>query len=64
MVVPTHSPPHVIGSTQVTRDVSQMCCVVSDGSRVYFSRFDSSSGDGLPAQVSIKGGESSEIPPP
>ncbi len=58
------SPPHVIGSTQVTRDVSQMCCVVSDGSRVYFSRFDSSSGDGIPAQVSIKGGESSDIPTP
>ena len=48
--------------TQVTRDISQMCCVASDGSRVYFSRFDSSSGDGIPAQVSIKGGESSDIP--
>ena len=58
------SPPHIVGSTQVTRDVSQMCCVASDGSRVYFSRFDSSSGDGIPAQVSIKGGESSDIPTP
>ncbi|PYQ39945.1 MAG: hypothetical protein DMG99_15085 [Acidobacteria bacterium] len=58
------SQPHIVASTQVTRDVSQMCCVVSDGSRVYFSRFDSSSGDGIPAQVSIKGGESSEIPTP
>jgi eukaryotic-like serine/threonine-protein kinase len=58
------SQPHIVGSTQVTRDVSQMCCVVSDGSRVYFSRFDSSSGDGIPAQVSIKGGESSDIPTP
>jgi Tol biopolymer transport system component/predicted Ser/Thr protein kinase len=53
--------PHVTGSTQVSHDVPQMCCVVTDGSRVYFSRFDPSSGDGIPAQVSIKGGDSADI---
>ena len=56
------APPHVTASTQITHDTTGMCCVATDGSRVYFTTFDPTSGEGIPVQVSIKGGESARIP--
>ena len=54
--------PHVTGSTQITHDTTGMCCVATDGSRVYFTTFDLTTGEGIPVQVSIKGGDTSRIP--
>ena len=57
--------PRVTGSTQITQDGRLKCCMVTDGSRIYFDlNLAYQMGDGYPilAQVSMVGGESSAIP--
>ncbi len=49
-------PSRVTGSTQITHDDNGGCCVVTDGSRIYFNRFPSHFDTSL-AQVSLNGGE-------
>jgi len=56
-------PPRVTGSTQITHDDKGGCCVVTDGSRLYFTRFPSDL-DTTVAQVSLNGGEVLESPSP
>jgi WD40-like Beta Propeller Repeat len=56
-------PPRVTGSTQITHDGKGGCCVVTDGSRIYFSRLTSEVGTSL-AQVSLNGGDVLETPSP
>ncbi|MBV9179831.1 MAG: serine/threonine-protein kinase [Acidobacteria bacterium] len=53
--------PRLTGSTQITHDGLALCCMVTDGSRIYFNREVSNSLSSL-AQVSLGGGESSEFP--
>ena len=48
--------PRVTGSTQITHDNRPRCCFVTDGTRVYFTEFDLSSGKGFAKQGSFKGG--------
>ena len=55
-------PPQVIGSSQVTYDSQAKGPVVTDGSRIYFSEH--SQGHLILSQVSVMGGESSQIPTP
>ena len=54
--------PRVTGSMQVTHDNVGFCCMVTDGARVYFAQSDSTTGNALLEQVSIKGGEPTPIP--
>ena len=56
-------PPRVTGSTQITHDNKGGCCTVTDGSRIYFTRFPSDLDTSL-AQVSLNGGEVLESPSP
>ncbi len=56
-------PPRVTGSTQITHDGKAGCCAVTDGSRIYFTRFPSDLDTSL-AQVSLDGGDVLESPPP
>lgn len=53
--------PRVTGSTQVTHDSQPKCCWITDGSRVYFSQFDTNTSRGVLRQMSIKGGDSSLV---
>jgi eukaryotic-like serine/threonine-protein kinase len=53
--------PRLTGSTQITHDNQPRCCIVTDGARVYFTEFDSSSGKGSLKQASIKGGDATPI---
>ena len=55
-------PPRVTASTQVTHDNISLCCMLTDGARVYYAEFDPASGNPVLKQVSIKGGESTPIP--
>lgn len=57
-----HAQPRVTGSTQITHDGIELCCTVSDGSRIYFNRFSSAGPFASLAQVSLRGGETSEFP--
>ena len=50
--------PSVTGSTQLTHEGRNPCCVVSDGSRIYFNEDE---GEAI-AQASLNGGETSIIP--
>jgi Tol biopolymer transport system component/predicted Ser/Thr protein kinase len=52
--------PRVTGSTQITHDGLELCCTVTDGSRVYFNRLISTDSTAA-AQVSLRGGETSEF---
>jgi len=54
--------PRVIGSTEITHDGLIKGHLVTDGSRIYFS--ESSGGHFILAQVSVTGGEASEIHTP
>jgi Tol biopolymer transport system component/predicted Ser/Thr protein kinase len=53
--------PRVTGSTQITHDNIPFCCMVSDGTRVYFAESDPDTGRAVLKQVSIKGGDSTPI---
>ncbi len=53
--------PRVTGSTQVTHDNQPRCCIVTDGTRIYFTEIDASSGKGVLKQTSIKGGDATPI---
>src|SRR5205814_1008765 len=53
--------PRVTGSTQITHDNVSFCCMVTDGTRVYFAQTDPNSGRAVLKQVSIKGGDSTLI---
>src|SRR5689334_5860406 len=48
--------PRVTASTQITHDNQPRCCFVTDGTRVYFTEFDLSTGKGFAKQGSFKGG--------
>jgi len=48
--------PRVTASTQITHDNQPRCCFVTDGTRVYFTEFDPSTGKGFAKQGSFKGG--------
>jgi Tol biopolymer transport system component/predicted Ser/Thr protein kinase len=50
--------PRVTGSIQLTHEGKNACCVVTDGSRIYFNEDE---GDAI-AQASLNGGETSIIP--
>ena len=52
-------PPRWVGTTQITHDGLPKCCIVTDGSRIYFDQF--LSGSPVLTQVSAAGGESSVI---
>lgn len=52
--------PRVVGSTQLTHEGKNPCCVVTDGSRIYFAE-DENAGVSI-AQAAINGGESSILP--
>jgi eukaryotic-like serine/threonine-protein kinase len=54
--------PRVTGSTQITHDSVLKCCMVTDGSRIYFVQI--LNGGTVLMQVSAAGGESSAIPTP
>jgi serine/threonine protein kinase/Tol biopolymer transport system component len=60
---PTLPPPRVNGSTQVTSDGGTKATMVTDGSRIYFTRFAASSFSGLPGlnnsiyEVATTGGD-------
>jgi serine/threonine protein kinase len=56
-------PPRVTGSTQITHDGKPGCCAVTDGSRIYSTRFVSDLETSL-VQMSLNGGEALEIPSP
>jgi len=58
--------PHVTGMIQVTHDGSADSggSTATDGSRIYFNRFDPTTGQGRIGQVSIKGGETAEFHSP
>ena len=64
LVMPTPQP-HVTGTTQITHDgsVDTGGSMATDGSRIYFTRFDSRAGPRI-AEVSISGGETAEFPSP
>ena len=53
--------PRITGSRQITHEGRQVCCIVSDGSRVYFDRMVNVGVDS-PAQVAINGGETADFP--
>ena len=53
------TPPRITGSTQLTHEGKNPCCVVTDGSRVYF---DEDQNAQAIAQASLNGGELSIIP--
>ncbi len=57
------APPRVTGSNQITHDSKEGCCAVTDGSRIYFTRFPTDL-DTTVAQVSLNGGEVLESPSP
>ena len=52
-------PPRWVGTTQITHDGLRKCCIVTDGSRIYFDQF--LNGSPVLMQVSAAGGESSVI---
>ena len=52
-------PPRWTGTTQITHDGLRKCCIVTDGSRIYFDQF--LSGGPVLRQVSAAGGEGSVI---
>lgn len=54
--------PRVTGSTRITHDSVLKCCMVTDGSRIYFVQI--LNGGTVLMQVSAAGGESSAIPTP
>src|SRR5450755_4146378 len=56
-------PPRVTGSTQITDGGKPGCCAVTDGSRIYSTRFVSDLETSL-VQMSLNGGEALEIPSP
>src|SRR5450432_4096135 len=53
------TPPRVTGSTQITHDGVEKCCMVTDGSRIYFDQI--LNGSPVLTQVSAAGGETSPI---
>jgi Tol biopolymer transport system component/predicted Ser/Thr protein kinase len=53
--------PRVTGSTQLTHEGKNACCVVTDSSRIYFSE-EEEEGEEAIAQASLNGGETSIIP--
>lgn len=55
-------PPRVTGSSQITHDGLAKYGLATDGSRIYFNEF--SGGHLVLSQVSVTGGEVSEIPTP
>ncbi|HEY2121441.1 MAG TPA: winged helix-turn-helix domain-containing protein [Candidatus Acidoferrum sp.] len=52
--------PRIIGSTQLTYEGKNPCCVVTDGVRIYFS--ENENGGVSIAQAALNGGESSILP--
>lgn len=55
--------PRVVGSTQLTNDGKSKCCLVTDGSRVYFSEQDNG-GISRIKYIPVTGGEPTTIPTP
>lgn len=53
--------PKVTGSTQITHDGKELCCLVTDGPRLYFNQLISIEHDVI-AQVLLNGGQTLEIP--
>jgi len=62
-----HTPaesPRVIGSVQLTHEGKNLCCVVTDGSRIYFNEEEGGESMEAIAQASLNGGPASIIPAP
>jgi len=53
--------PRLTGSTQITHDGIELCCLTTEGSRIYFNRLSSLDQDTI-AEVSLTGGLVLEIP--
>ncbi len=63
LVLPTPQP-RILKSMQLTNDGMTKCCLVTDGSRIYFTEYNPEKSNGRIEQIQATGGDPTDIPLP